>query len=98
MRRRDGAAGVLDDVVGGPRGVPQWRIQRGVQGVRTPPRLFKSRYCLYRFFGTSDSLVTILNAYNNALVLKAYFEVSSRSPRLPMTRFLSVDTQFAVIS
>ena len=41
VRRRDGAAGVLDDVVGGPRGVPQWRIQRGAQGVRTPHAFLK---------------------------------------------------------
>ena len=59
-----------------------------VGGLEAPPGLIKAcRYCLNRYFSTSYSLVTIPNAYNNALLLKACFKVSSRGPRLTMTRF-----------
>ena len=84
VQHRDGASGVLGNVVG---------------GLEAPPGLIKAcRYCLNRYLSTSYSLVTIPNAYNNALLLKAYFKVSSRGSRLLMTRFLCVDTRLSVIS
>ena len=84
VRRRDGAAGVL-------RGV--------VEGSPAPhDPIFMCRYSFRCFILTLNRLVTIASRFDDALVLKAYFEVSSRGPRLPMTLFVCVDTRFTVLS